>query len=193
MGRFYRENAEIGEKIYFAILTIIFIISAVGTCYAIFFAQFKLRDIFGEPVTATAISAIILLIPVFFDRNPITVNQIYSKGIYRRILFYFQCYFVLFVMTSGFFTYFLPYTYTNYYGIPFETHTKITRKTDTYRRHECDLRIYLDSVKFRYDGDSDICVTQDFYNSVNVGDVILIDGIESKYGISITGVSKKPR
>ena len=88
----------------------------------------------------------------------------------------------------GFVGVFLPSMYTSAFGQPFTNTTEVIRKSDRRERWRrgrvCGHKIETDFI------DTRICVAERFFYSIEAGDKVILEGLESGFGHKIIKVRK---
>lgn len=104
---------------------------------------------------------------------------------FKKVLFSCAILLLAFATITSLIVMGLPALYSKYFGQPFQLDTHITQKSDHYQRRDCDVRVYVSDFIQR------ICVNDDFYQAITVGDAVHIQGRKTQYGYHLMQIEKK--
>jgi hypothetical protein len=178
MSLIFRKNASRNEKIY-----TLFLLTLLGlACYG-FFTDFypKHAYIWTWPIWIVIffLSALLTL-PFFFDSNP--TRKTSRFGPLKKAQYYFSAFIVSSVIMFGFIGVLLPSLYTSAFGQPFIKTTEVIEKSEHGRN--CGHRIKTNFM------DTRICVADRLFYTIEAGDNVIIEGLESGFGHKIFKIRK---
>lgn len=160
---------------------VIYLILSAGLTYFLF-SPIYLKDSFQVNFYIPVGPAVILWFLIFFGKKLkdkfISITTI--KIAFENLVFFLSLYFMLLV-----FMYFaLPSLYTALRGTEFNAQVQIIKKVKVHPiSRNCSLDIYVDLFK------GSLCASQSFYNSVNIGDKIVLKGNQSIFGFKVDSMS----
>lgn len=176
MNIIFRNNASINEKVYTLCMLALLACSIYGLK-----SDFYLKDSINFNVWIIFSTAFLISIPFFFDKHP--KNKINRLPLIKRTFMYLGIICLSALFTFSFIYMFLPSMYTKIWGEPFTGQTKIISKTNRFNKRGCDIRIRVELLNGK------ICISEQFYNTVEVGDELILNGIESVYGYKVFTLS----
>lgn len=184
MSLIFRQHASRNEKIY-----TLFLFSLLGLSIFGAFTDFypKHAYIWTWPtwIVIFFISALLTL-PFFFDNNP--TRKTLRYGPLKKGGFYLLVFIGCSAIIFGVIGVFLPSMYTGVFGQPFTTTTEVIRKSDRRERWRrgrvCGHKIKTDFI------DTRICVADRLFYSIQAGDKVIIEGLESGFGYKILKIRK---
>ena len=160
---------------------IISLILFLGLAYFVF-SPIHLKDSFQINFYIPLVPAAVLWYLIFSSNKSKNKSTFLTriKIAFENLVFYLSLYFlILMFMYSAF-----PSVYTSLKGAEFNTQVQIIKKIKTHPiSRGCSLDIYVDLFK------TSICASQQFYNSVSVGDKIVLEGKQSRFGFKIDSMS----
>jgi hypothetical protein len=184
MSLIFRKNASRNEKIY-----TLFLFTLLGLAGYGFFTDFypKHAYIWTWPtwIVIFFLSALLTL-PFFFDSNP--TRKTLRFGPLKKAQYYFSAFIACSVIMFGFIGALLPSLYTSAFGQPFIKTTEVIEKSDRRVRWKrgriCGHRIKTDFM------DTRICVADRLFYTIEAGDKVIIEGLESGFGHKIFKIRK---
>ena len=160
---------------------IVSLILFLGLAYFVF-SPIHLKDSFQIMFYIPLVPAAVLWYLIFFSNKSKNKSTFLTtiKIAFENLVVYLSLYFLILM-----FIYFaFPSVYTSLKGAQFNTQVNVIKKVKVHPiSRGCALDIYVDLFK------TSICASQQFYNSVNVGDKIVLEGEQSRFGFKIDSMS----
>jgi hypothetical protein len=120
-----------------------------------------------------------LLLPEKSKKNTF-LSFVTIKNMLNCLVMYFALIFLSFVFMNNV----IPSAYTTFTGTEFNALTQVTKKIKQNPiLRGCSYRIYTELFNGK------LCTSEPFYDSVNVGDKIVLNGIQSRYDFKIYSTS----
>jgi hypothetical protein len=181
-----RENASRGEKIFM----ISFLVFTVMVVYG-WAVGFRPSDELWDLSPYLAIPASLLfIVPALLDRHP--VNQLRTMGWFKK-LFVFPVFFLLSYLAALIgVAVAIPAVVTRLAGDEFAGEYKVTARGTGYytTRNSCDgYAIHLKGSSPGKWATTKLCLGEEFWREVKVGDVVLATGHQSRLGVLLEGVT----
>jgi len=184
MSLIFRKQASRNEIIYTLFLYSLLGLAVIGR-FTDFYPKHAYIWTWPTWIVIFFISALLTL-PFFFDSNPtrktLRYGPLKKAGFY--LLVFIGCSAVLF----GVIGVFLPSMYTGVFGQPFTKTAEVIEKSDRRERWKRG-RVCGHGIKTDF-FDTRICVADRLFYTIEAGDKVIIEGLESEFGHKITNIRK---
>ncbi|GAB2888921.1 hypothetical protein ACCI51_18460 [Microbulbifer echini] len=180
MNVIFRKGASGKEKAY-TLVSILMLLLLMGS-FEIGRYQFYNDPGYGGIVVW--LLAAIWALPLLLDKHP--ENKINQSNIVLRSVCWGLCYFIFYGFTWGVIYVAAPAYYTNTFGSEARIERVISKKAVYKNRwgHVCRSIYYGQTYA--------TCVTHRFFESIDVGDTVRLDLLESQYGYFVQSARKLP-